>query len=427
MRDGTPGVRGSIGVVQPFMPAAARPVSERKIILLLAAISFVNILDFMMVMPLGPDFARALGIPTSNLGIIGGSYTAAAAVAGLVGALFLDRFDRRSALAVAMLGLVLSTAAGGLAVGFHSLVAARVLAGLFGGPATSLGLSILADVVPVERRGRAMGTLMGAFAAASVLGVTAGLELARIGGWRTPFFAVAGLGVVLIAAAIAVMPPMRGHLDRAQVAPPRGLGAFLRDPVVLLSYAGTVAVFAGGFAVIPNLSAYLQENLGYPRARLGLLYFVGGLVSFFATRIGGSVVDRSGPVVVTAAGTTLLVLDLFAGFVVPRPLAPILLIFVLFMLANATRSVALHTLASRIPYPAERARFMSGQSAVQHMAAATGAVISALLLSERPGGGLDGMASVALFAAVLASAVPFIIRSVARRVQHRPALAASAA
>jgi hypothetical protein len=42
----------------------------------LARFTFVNVLDFMMVMPLGPDFAAALDIPTSHLGYIGGSYTA---------------------------------------------------------------------------------------------------------------------------------------------------------------------------------------------------------------------------------------------------------------------------------------------------------------------------------------------------------------
>src|SRR6476646_9271330 len=102
---------------------------ERKIVLLLAAVSFVNILDFVMVMPLGPTFALALGIPTARLGIIAGSYTAAAALAGLVGTLFLDRCDRRRALAVTMLGLVTATAAAGLARNFAMLVAARVLAG----------------------------------------------------------------------------------------------------------------------------------------------------------------------------------------------------------------------------------------------------------------------------------------------------------
>src|SRR5437773_2942233 len=138
--------------------------SERKIILLLAAVSFVNILDFIMVIPLGPDFARGLGVPTSQVGIIAGSYTMAAAVAGLAGALFLDRFDRRNALAVAMLGLMAATAAGGLAHNFAMLVGARVLAGIFGGPATSIGMAILTDVVPPQRRGKALGQVMGAFA-----------------------------------------------------------------------------------------------------------------------------------------------------------------------------------------------------------------------------------------------------------------------
>jgi hypothetical protein len=79
----------------------AVPASERLIIVfLVGAIQFVNIVDFMMVMPLGPDYANALGISTAHLGLIAGSYTAAAAVAGIIAARFLDRFDRRSALGV---------------------------------------------------------------------------------------------------------------------------------------------------------------------------------------------------------------------------------------------------------------------------------------------------------------------------------------
>src|SRR5207248_11543468 len=86
---------------------------ELAVVLLMGAVQFVNILDFVMVMPMGPDFAAALHIPASKLGWIGGAYTAAAAVSGLVGSLFLDRFDRRKALGLALLGLSLGTAAGG--------------------------------------------------------------------------------------------------------------------------------------------------------------------------------------------------------------------------------------------------------------------------------------------------------------------------
>src|SRR5436305_2723889 len=120
---------------------------ERAVVLLVAAVQFVNILDFVMVMPMGPDFAAALGIPSSRLGMIGGSYTAAAALSGLAGSFFLDRFDRRPALGLAMLGLVAGTAMGGAATGLGTLMAARVMEGVFGGPAIWLFLFIIAVVV----------------------------------------------------------------------------------------------------------------------------------------------------------------------------------------------------------------------------------------------------------------------------------------
>jgi predicted MFS family arabinose efflux permease len=81
-------------------------MKERTLVLLVAAVQFVNILDFMMIMPLGPDFAAALGIPTSHIGVLGGAYTLAAAVSGIVGARVLDRFDRRTALGLAMIGTI---------------------------------------------------------------------------------------------------------------------------------------------------------------------------------------------------------------------------------------------------------------------------------------------------------------------------------
>src|SRR5260221_10085610 len=105
-------------------PAMALPDRrERPIVFLIAAVQFVNILDFVMVMPMGPDFAAALGIPSSRLGMIGGCYTAAAALSGLASSFFLDRFHRRPALGPAMLGLVAGTAPVGFATGFPSFIA----------------------------------------------------------------------------------------------------------------------------------------------------------------------------------------------------------------------------------------------------------------------------------------------------------------
>jgi len=394
-----------------------KKVSERAIVFLVGAVQFVNILDFMIVMPLGPDFAVALGIPTSQLGYIGGSYTAAAAVAGLAASFFLDRFDRRKALAVAMLGLVLGTLAGGFATGLGTLMAARVLAGLFGGPATSLSFSIIADVVPVERRGRAMGAVMGAFAFASVLGVPVGLELARRGGWRLPFFAVGGMGLLVAALAVFLLPSLRGHLaaEHREV----GFGSLFSRPLVRISYLMTALVMMSGFILIPNISAYVQFNLGYPRERLGFLYLAGGVFSFLSTRVAGAMVDRAGALRTGSLGVALLTVVVFVGFVRYLPGLPVVAVFIGFMTAMAFRNVAYNTLVTRVPEPHERARFMSVQSAVQHLASAAGAFLSSRMLRELPGGALQGMEGVALASIGLGLVLPFFFWRVEHGVSGR--------
>src|SRR2546426_12359372 len=150
----------------------------------------------MMVLPLGLFFAGPLGIAPSRIGVIGGSYTAAAAISGIACSFFLDRFDRRKALAAAVAGLVVATALGGLSTGVGSIISARVLAGFFGGPATSLSLSIVADVIPSERRGQALGAGVGSVSVAGGRRRPAGLQLARWGGGRPPVFSVARLRLV---------------------------------------------------------------------------------------------------------------------------------------------------------------------------------------------------------------------------------------
>jgi predicted MFS family arabinose efflux permease len=397
---------------------SSRVISERAVVFLIGAVQFVNILDFVMVMPLGPDFAAGLGIATSHIGTIGAAYTAAGCVAGVAGSYFLDRFDRRKALAVAMLGLVVSTAAGGFATGLTSLLLARALAGLFGGPATSLSLSIIADLIPVERRGRAMGAVMGAFSVASVLGVPMALKVAGWAGWRMPFFLLAGLGLLLVAGAIFFLPPMRGHLEREQTHGVSVRELFTRSDV-LVSYAMTALLNMAGFLIIPHLSAYVQNNLGQPRDQLESIYFVGGLVSFVTLRLAGKAVDRLGSFLVGTVGVVLFMGTISVAFLHLPLSLPLMVVFACFFLANGVRNVAYSTLTSRVPEQAIRARFMSFQSAVQHLGSAAGAFLSSQMLFDLPGGQLGGMNRVVGVSLLLSLTLPAMFFVVERRVRAR--------
>ena len=404
----------------------SRPISERAVVFLIGAVQFVNILDFVMVTPLGPFFVAGLGVEGSHIGTIAGSYTASAAVAGFAGSYFLDRFDRRRALGVAMLGLVLCTAAGGFATGLPSLLATRLLAGLFGGPATSLALAIIADVIPVQRRGRALGAVMGAFSVASVVGVPLALKAAELGGWRVPFFAVAGLGLLVVLGAVFLLPPLRGHLDAAGRAPKaipvRELVA-RRD--VQLSYLLTATAMAAGFIVIPNFPTFLAQNVGFPPERLWEVYLYGGLVSFVTLRLVGPLVDRWGSFRVGTVGSVLVALCTAVLFLYYPRWLPVPVLFMGFMMAMGVRNVAYHTLTSRVPELAVRARFMSLQSAVQHLASAAGAFLGAQLLTDLPDGTLGGVGRVAWVSIALTLGVAPLLFAVERRVRAREAQARS--
>jgi predicted MFS family arabinose efflux permease len=395
------------------------PLSERKATAIAGAVFFVNILDFMMVMPLGPFFSQSLHFPEAQLGWVGGSYTFAAALAGLGASFFLDRFDRRKALAVTLLGLVIGTVAGAFATSFYSMLAARILAGCFGGPAASVAVSILTDVVAPQHRGRAMGRAMTAFSVSSVLGVPAGLYLAQWGTWQTPFYAVAALGLLVGAISVALLPPLNAHVARAKQRSHADHFLLLKDPLVGLALLCTGLVMFTGFSLIPNLPAFLIHNLGVPADHLGLLYAVGGSVSVATLLITGPLVDKAGVLKVATVGTLIFLGTLAAVFGTDTALIPAWAIFVFFMMGMGIRNITNQAQNSKVPLPEQRAGFQSLNNAAQHLASAIGAVASTQFLSSSPDGHLLGLRQVALLSGLVALGYPFLAVSLEKRLKAR--------
>jgi predicted MFS family arabinose efflux permease len=70
---------------------------QRAVLLVLAAVQFISIVDFMIVMPLGPQLMRTLAIDPAQFGRIVSSYTLSAGVVGLLASAVVDRFGRRAA------------------------------------------------------------------------------------------------------------------------------------------------------------------------------------------------------------------------------------------------------------------------------------------------------------------------------------------
>jgi len=139
---------------------------EKYLLFSLALIQFSHIVDFMILMPLGPQLMRVFSISPAQFGFLVSSYTFAAGVSGLIAARFIDRFDRKTTLLFFYIGFCLSTVACAFSPSYEFFLLARTLAGAFGGVLGSLVLAIVGDAIAPERRGTATGTVMMAFSLA---------------------------------------------------------------------------------------------------------------------------------------------------------------------------------------------------------------------------------------------------------------------
>jgi DHA1 family inner membrane transport protein len=92
----------------------------------------------------------------------------------------------------------------------------------FGGVLSALIFAIVADAIPEERRGAAMGLVMSSLAGAFVFGVPLGVFLAAHLNVRIPFIALAGLSFLIWGLAVRCLPSIRARwrLATSCLAPP---------------------------------------------------------------------------------------------------------------------------------------------------------------------------------------------------------------
>src|SRR4029079_16185081 len=182
-------------------------------IILLTLTQFTVVLDFMVMSPLGDMLMKSMSLTTKQFGLAVSAYAFSAGASGLLTAGFADRFDRKKLLLFFYVGFIAGTLFCGLASTYAMLIAARIITGLFGGVIGSIGLAIIADLFPIQQRGRAMGFTQMGFGARQVLGISIGLYIANHWGWQAPFLMIVGLATLTWLIVLIKMQPITKHLE----------------------------------------------------------------------------------------------------------------------------------------------------------------------------------------------------------------------
>jgi predicted MFS family arabinose efflux permease len=357
---------------------------EFWLLLTLAGIQFTHILDFMIMMPLGPQFRQVFGISDAKFGVLVSSYTFAAGVSGLLAAFYVDRFDRKKLLLLLYSLFALATLACGLAASYQQLMVARIAAGIFGGVLSALAQTIVGDVIAPQRRGQAMGVVMSSFSISTVAGVPLGLFLAAHFNWHVPFFAIAALCGLLLVFAWQTLPALRGHLKAARAVSPMNhlLDTLLnRDHQWALLF--TFLMMFVGFVVIPYITLYTTSNGGLSTQQIPVIYLCGGMATLLTARWIGRATDKKGKVPMFRALALLTIIPVL-GMTLSAPLGfyGITFMSTLFFVFMSGRMIPGMAIVTTACNPPQRGTFMALNSAVQSLGMSAAAFVGGLIISR---------------------------------------------
>lgn len=359
--------------------------NERLLLFILAVIQFTHILDFMIVMPLGSTLMKTFDITPQQFSLIVSSYAIAAFFTGLLGAFFLDKMDRKTALLIGYIGFTIATLACAFSTTFAVFLTMRSLTGVFGGILASLVLSIVADAVPLHRRATAMGYIMMAFSTASVVGVPFGLYLAASFTWKMPFLAVGGISILMVLVTIWKFPSMRQHLENTEERPSawENIVGILKNKNQVRALFFTMLMTTGHFMIIPFLAPYMIRNVGFSDIDVSYIYFIGGLATFVALPFFGKLADKRGHKrIFMIMGTMAIIPILLITHLPAVSMILALMVTTLFFITSSGRSVPATTMVTSVVKTENRAGFMSLRSSANELALFFSSMVAGLIVIE---------------------------------------------
>ena len=317
----------------------------------LIAVNFVDMIGFMIVLPLLPFYALKLQASPETIGRLIASFSIAQLVAAPLWGRVSDRYGRRPALLIGLTASAIAYVVFGLATSVWLLFLSRLVQGA-GGGTTGVAQAYVADTVQPGDRARALGWLSAATSAGVMVGPAIGSVAAHFG-QAAPGLVAATLCLVNVIFAWRWLPESRKE--------PAATTGSLRKPVwhpawTALRHPGTAIsrllwIYGVGMLAFASMTSvlalYLGAEFGIDEKTIGYVFLYVGLLSFvMRSALLGPIVDRIGEAWAMRIGTVVLIIGL-ALYPVPRHFWTLALVIPLVPIGTALLFPATTSLMSR--------------------------------------------------------------------------------
>ncbi|MDM1295084.1 MFS transporter [Sphingobacterium sp. N143] len=358
---------------------------QRLVVFLLAMTQFTVVLDFMVMSPMGDILMKAIDLKPAQFGVAVSAYAFSAGASGLLTAGFADRFDRKKLLLFFYSGFIIGTFLCSFANDYWTLVAARIVTGLFGGVIGSISMAIITDIFTLQQRGRVMGFVQMGFGASQVLGIPIGLYIANNWGWHSAFLWIAVMALIIVLIIAIKLVPITAHIGLQKHQSALGhLWATFSRKEYRVGFLATALLSIGGYMMMPFGSAFAVNNLKVSHEQLPMLFMISGVASLIIMPIVGKLSDRYDKFKIFAiASLWLMIVVLIYTNLGVTPFFLVIVLNILMMAGILSRMTPSSALITAVPEMKDRGAFMSISSSLQQLAGGVAAALAGMIIVQQ--------------------------------------------
>ncbi|MCS7463167.1 MFS transporter [Paenibacillus doosanensis] len=345
-------------------------------IYILAVGVFLTATSELVVSGILPRIAEDVNISLAVAGQLITAYSLSFAIATPLLIVLTSRMNRKPLLIGSLAVFIAGNALSALSLNAETLMVSRVLLGASSGIFLVVSLGIVAKLVPADQLGRSIGTIILGFSSAMILGVPLGIAIADWMSWQAIFMMLGALSIAVGTAILRLLPAVEGD-------DPVPLSSQLKQAgsaVIVTAFFISLFREGGNSVFLTYISPYLQQLLSFDTADIAFMMLALGLIGAFASRLGGSLVDRWGTsrTLGTWLVIHLLALALLPVFTFSTPLA-VGLIAIMFVALFASGPAIQSYMIQQAPKSANFV--LSLNTSVIHLGIAGGAGAGGYLLN----------------------------------------------
>lgn len=278
----------------------------------LALLSFIGPLSTDMYLPAFPRMAEELHTDASGVQLTLTAFLVGMTLGHLVFGPLSDRHGRRAPLLAGAAVCTVGTALCAVAPSLGWLVALRFVTGFSGAAGVVISRAVVADRVQGAAAARLFGVLMTLAGIAPIIAPLAGGAVIGAAGWRSVFWVLAGVSL-LVTLAVVVGVPESLPKERRNQGGMREVAASVREVVGDRAYVGYTLAFTFGFGMlfcyIAGSPFLLQNVLGMGVGASSVAFSGGAVVATVSSAVGARLVGRVAPEVLLRGG----LLAMFGG------------------------------------------------------------------------------------------------------------------